>query len=25
VDYFDRQPYAFEGKVSAVSVQLKRG
>jgi arylsulfatase len=25
LDYFDRQPYAFEGKISAVSVQLRRG
>jgi hypothetical protein len=23
LDYFDRRPYAFEGKISAVSVQLK--
>jgi hypothetical protein len=23
LDYFDCRPYAFEGKISAVSVQLK--
>jgi hypothetical protein len=23
LDYFDRRPYAVEGKISAVSVQLK--
>jgi hypothetical protein len=23
LDYFDSRPYAFEGKISAVSVQLK--